>query len=124
MDTNTPARREAQPTENLFGWQDWPPETSDQRYPGEPGWKGTDTSREAALAIASQAKTLRDSVLNVLMDIAPSALSADQVAIRLQRSPLSIRPRISELRRLGLVERTEQRVTNESGMTACLWRAA
>jgi hypothetical protein len=109
---------------NLFGWQDWPPEISTERYPGEPGWKGTDTSRAAALAIACSAKNLRNSVLNVLLDVAPGALSADQVAIRLQRSPLSVRPRISELHRLGLVKRTDHRIKNDSGMTASMWRAA
>jgi predicted transcriptional regulator len=107
-------------SQNLFGWRDWPPDTT---YPHSPGWKEQTTSREAALAIASKAKNLRANVLNLLADTAPEALSADQIAIRLQRSPLSIRPRVSELAAAGLIERAGERVTNESGMTAHKWRA-
>jgi hypothetical protein len=121
--TITPAQRSAQdhPSDNLFGWADWPPENSN--YPDAPGWKEPTTSREAALAVASGAKTLRDNVLRVLMDEAPNALSADMIALRLQRNPFAVRPRVSELAAAGLIERTGERVINDSGMSASLWRA-
>lgn len=125
MSTITPAPRLAQdhPSDDLFGWANWPPENSNFQYPDAPGWKEPTTSREAALAVASGAKTLRDNVLRVLMDEAPNALSADMIALRLQRSPFAVRPRVSELSAAGLIERAGERAINESGMSASLWRA-
>jgi hypothetical protein len=125
VEANTPAPRQAQdrPRDNLFGWADWPAEKS-KFYPDAPGFKDWGTSRDAALAIACQAKTLRAAVLNCLLDAAPGALSADQIAIRLRRSPFSLRPRVSELARAGLIEPGPTRVVNDSGMSARTWRAA
>jgi DNA-binding GntR family transcriptional regulator len=107
---------------NLFGWEDWPAKNG---YPVSPGWKRTDTSREAAEAIAPIAKDLRSRVLSLLQSLAPNeALTADQIAVRLQRSPLCIRPRVSELAVAGMLIRAEQRGKNESGMSAAKWKAA
>jgi hypothetical protein len=55
---------------------------------------------------------------------ATEPLTADQIAIRLQRSPLSIRPRVSELAAAGKLVRADERGKNESGMSAIKWRAA
>jgi predicted ArsR family transcriptional regulator len=94
------------------------------QYPQLPGWKEPTTSREAALAISVDAKNLRDRVFKLLQSLAPDEdLTADQIAIRLQRSPLSVRPRVSELAAAGKVQRTGNRSKNESGMTAHRWRA-
>jgi hypothetical protein len=107
---------------NLFGWEDWP---SKSGYPVSPGWKRTATSREAAEAIAPIAKDLRSRVLSLLQSLAPNeSLTADHIAVRLQRSPLSIRPRVSELATAGKLIRTDERGKNESGMSAAKWRAA
>jgi hypothetical protein len=104
---------------NLFGWRDQPPV-----YPNSPGWKGGETSREAGNAISADAKNLRGKVLSLMRDLAPEALTADQIAIRLRRSILSVRPRVSELARLGKLVSVEERGKNESGMSARKWRAA
>ena len=42
----------------------------------------------------------------------------------LQRSPLSVRPRLSELKAMAKIVATGERRRNESGMTATVWRAA
>jgi predicted ArsR family transcriptional regulator len=95
------------------------------QYPQLPGWKEPTTSRDAALAIYAPAKNLRERVLTLLQSLAPDdGLTADQIAVRLQRSPLSIRPRVSELAAAGKVRQTGHRSKNESGMTAHRWRAA
>jgi hypothetical protein len=93
-----------------------PPET----YPDAPGFKTPGPSEQAAKAISSTAKTLRDQVLKTIVD-APAGLSADAVADRLGKSVLSVRPRVSELRRLGEIRPTTQRAKNESGMSATIW---
>jgi hypothetical protein len=83
-------------------------------YPNSPGFKSAGPSEQAATAISSTAKTLRDQVLKTIAE-APAGLSADAVADQPGRSVLAIRPRVSELRRLGEIQPTTQRVKNLSG---------
>ena len=92
-------------------------------YPHRPGWKVSGSSSDAAHAIARRAKTLRHCVHSFLIDRHPTAFSADQIADSLGETILSIRPRVSELNKLGLIEAANQRRKNESGMTASCWRA-
>jgi hypothetical protein len=95
------------------------------RYPGAPGFKVEGPSREAAEAITPAAKTLRDRVLTLVQSLDDGeALTADQIAFRLKRSPLSVRPRVSELAATGKLVRSNHRGKNESGMSATKWRAA
>jgi hypothetical protein len=90
-------------------------------YPTEPGFKSSGTSEEAARAMAERAKTLRDRVLGAIKAAEPIGLSADQVADKLGESILSVRPRVSELRRAGEIRKTEARAKNASGMSAVVW---
>jgi predicted ArsR family transcriptional regulator len=53
----------------------------------------------------------------------PAAFTADEVADQLGVSFLSVRPRLSELRRSELIEPTAERRKNKSGMLARCWRA-
>ena len=93
------------------------------RYPSHPGFKATETSSAAADRIASHAATLRDRVHAFLSAQYPSSFTADEVADQLRASILSVRPRVTELRRSGLIEATAERRTNASGMRAICWRA-
>jgi predicted transcriptional regulator len=87
------------------------------QYPVAPGWKRTDTSREAAET--TNAATLRAKVLRVL---ANGPLTADECAAAMRCPILSIRPRLSELRELGKVEDSGERRFNSSGKRAIVWR--
>jgi predicted HTH transcriptional regulator len=49
-------------------------------------------------------------------------MTADEVAENMGKSILSIRPRIAELSKLGSIEDSGQRRTNESGKVATVWR--
>ncbi len=89
-------------------------------YPSQPGFKRSGTSRAAAEKIAPRAPTLRDMALRLMMD---AALTADEVAAKLGKSVLSIRPRLSELNRMGLIYDTGRTRKNESGVSATIWRA-
>lgn len=90
-------------------------------YPESPGFKAvdTETSRQAAAAVAGRAKTLRERVEEVL---AEEARTADEVARELGESELAVRPRLSELKAKGLIEATEERRRNGSGKMAVVWR--
>ena len=90
------------------------------QYPVAPAPGKTDTSCEAAEAIANRAETLRAKALSLLKR---EALTADEVAARLQESPLAVRPRITELSKLELIVDTGDRRPNASGRNAIVWKA-
>lgn len=89
------------------------------RYPHQPGAQDRDTSRDAATSAAETAPLLRAKALAVLER--SNGLTADEVAGRLGLSILSIRPRITELSRLGKVRDSGVRRRNASGRNAIVW---
>ncbi len=95
----------------------------DDPYPHAPGYTEQTTSRLAAGAMRETASVLRARVLAEIV-AAPDGMTADEVATALQRSVLSIRPRVTELYKQGKIGRTGDRRTNASGMTAHVYRAA
>jgi len=90
-------------------------------YPETPGWKTEtpETSKVAALSIKVLSKTLRDRCEEQLTS---GEATADEVAERLHKSILSIRPRLSELLAMNRIEDTGARRPNESGKQAVVWR--
>lgn len=94
-------------------------------YPASPGWKEPTTSRDAAAVVASDARVLREAVHGVLVMVGRSGLTADEIATRLGRSVLSVRPRVSELTKETppRVIATGERRLNASGLKAKVWRA-
>jgi hypothetical protein len=91
-----------------------------ERYPDAPGFKVPGPSEQAAEAIAPIASNLRARVLTAISR-APAGLTADAVAARLNRSILSVRPRVAELHRQGLIRAAVARGKNASGMSASVW---
>lgn len=88
-------------------------------YPRAPGFRHTDTSYDAAQAIAPSAATLRAKVLRLLAD---GPLTADECADRLRIDRLSIRPRLTELKLAGSVIDSGERRLNASYKRAIVWR--
>lgn len=88
-------------------------------YPHQPGARDRDTSQAAADGIAPDAHLLRSRALAVVKR--SNGLTADEVAGRLGLSILSIRPRLTELSRLGLVRDSGLRRHNASGRKAIVW---
>lgn len=83
--------------------------------------KVTGTSEDAAKTAHQTASRLRVLVLKAL---ASQPMTTDEVAAQYDLSVLSIRPRCSELRALGLIVKTGERRVNASGCTANVWRLA
>lgn len=100
---------------DLFDYPDYPD------YPDSPGFKARETSAQAADEMAECAPTLRSKCLVALER--SMGLTADEVAGRLGVSILAIRPRISELTRLGKVRDSGARRRNDSGKSAIVWAA-
>ncbi len=97
--------------------------TQDRTYPDAPGFKVIGPSEDAAISIAARAPRIRDAVLDVIANN-PAGITADEIASALGLSILTVRPRVSELHRLGEIRATGDRRCNSSGMTASVWRVA
>lgn len=95
-------------------------QTLEFKYPRSPGWKKSGTSKDAAKKVKRLANTLRDQMLEVLRH---EALTADECAAAIGKTPFSCRPRITELFKLGLIEETGIKRLNDSGSFAVVWRA-
>ena len=79
-------------------------------YPFSPGYSKTaDTSVEAAELIAAGAKTIRIKVFNVIKNKRSFGATADEVAELLNLSSFTVRPRVTELYKLGDIERQDKR---------------
>ncbi|HSM42020.1 MAG TPA: hypothetical protein VK862_14805 [Afifellaceae bacterium] len=104
-------------TPDLFSYSPPP------RYPDAPGYKErSGTSQAAAEAMAPRAGTLRAMALTELRR-APDGLTADEIADVCGVDRLAMRPRVSELGKMGMAEKTGRTRTNESGKAARVWRA-
>ena len=93
-----------------------------ETYPSTPGYKNKDKegpSRKAALSMKPHALNLREKCFRVIGQI---PMTADEVAGAIEKSILSVRPRIAELSKLGKIEDSGKRRTNESGKVATVWR--
>jgi hypothetical protein len=89
-------------------------------YPNVPGARHNECSREAAEAIKGRAERLRDAALDILKG---AALTADEVAAVLKETVLAIRPRVTELNKMGLIYKTGRKRKNASGANATVWKA-
>lgn len=94
--------------------------TLEVRYPHHPGSKTGGTSAIAAQEMAPLAETLRDQALAVLKQ---HPATSDEVAAELHKSVLAIRPRLTELKTMGLIRETGRRRPNLSGLPANEFKA-
>lgn len=88
-------------------------------YPTAPGHKEIGgASQRAADDIKPRASVLRDRCLAAL---SRRPMTADEIAEVLGESVLAIRPRISELFRLGLAHKTPARRPSSNGKPQTVW---
>lgn len=124
----------------ILGGDDWRPEYSTKeedvggmkdllgdvlaRYPQAPGFKERTTSRDAARAVAGGAGTLREQVFECLRVAGPAGLTPDEIAEKIGRTVLAIRPRVTELAKDDppWIVPTGDRRANASGLKAKVWR--
>lgn len=78
-----------------------------------------DTSIEALLPSRAWAKGLRKLCLKVLLN--NGAMTADEAALKLGKSPFAIRPRFSELLTIGAIKDTGERRRGPSGKRSIVW---
>lgn len=86
-----------------------------------PGFKEPTTSRDAAKAVRPRVSDLARQIVDLLLY---QPMTPDEAALALGKTLLTIRPRFSELNKLGLIEKTGARRANSSGLKAHVWRKA
>ena len=93
-----------------------------EQYPLFPGFREPTTSREAAEAIhaSGKAPNLRQRIIEWFC--AGHSATADEVARRFGESPLTTRPRVTELYKMGLIERTGERRASSEGRPSHVYR--
>lgn len=84
----------------------------------EPGYKVAGPSKQAAKEMQSKAGTLRNQALE---ELAKGAGTADEIAERVGVSILAMRPRLSELLSMNLIEDSGARRKTSSGKTGTVW---
>src|SRR5688572_19770987 len=91
-------------------------------YPNTPGFRDLETSRQSAEKIATHAATVRDKVATLYKH--GYVGTPDKIAAALGISILTVRPRVTELIKRGLLIDTGARQKNESGHSAKVYRWA
>lgn len=91
-------------------------------YPNVPGWKGRETSRQAAESVKPKAPLVRERIINLMTPAL--AVTADEAADLLQLPILTVRPRFSELAADNKLVDTGRRRKNASGKSAIVWQLA
>ena len=87
-------------------------------YPEQPGYKAEGTSADAAQSVRLVASKGRLACMRALIKFGP--MTADEVAAHLGMDRLYIRPRMSELVRMGSIRETGERRKNISGRSAAV----
>ena len=91
------------------------------QYPLSPGYQPEETSLAAAIEVEDKAPILRLLILDALEHIG-IPLSADEVALYLNKSVLSIRPRFSELRDMGQIIKADTNGRSIHHKRAIIWQ--
>ena len=93
------------------------------RYPYRPGTKGnTDTGQAGADYLAPKLGARQAEVLSAIREHGP--IHADGIAALLERHINPVRPRVSELRCMGLIVDTGEREETEFGGKQAVFRMA
>lgn len=87
-----------------------------------------ETRREAFEAVKPKAQTRRETILSVLREY-PDGLTAEELTGMLYRSGQIIsldrnyvKPRLTELRKLGIIEPCGKRESRTTGIKTAVWR--
>tara|TARA_R100000656_G_scaffold32139_1_gene27903 strand:+ start:161 stop:499 length:339 start_codon:yes stop_codon:yes gene_type:complete len=86
------------------------------------GYQNTDTSFKAAHDEIEKKLTLRQQVLNVLL-ASSVPLSADEIADKLNKHFISIRPRVTELANKLLIKDSGKRGKTQWNKSCILWES-
>ena len=92
------------------------------RYPHKAGHRGVRTSKQSADDINPQLSRLKKMILIELDNVFPDGLTGSELAKRTDRNLLTIRPRTTELKLLGLITDTETTRKNDGGKPEIVYK--
>jgi len=92
------------------------------KYPHKAGHRGVRTSISAAEDINKHLSRIKKMVLLELSKVYPKGLTGTEIADKTKRSILSIRPRTTELKILGLIIDTEETKKNDAGKPEIIYK--
>ena len=92
------------------------------KYPNKAGHRNIRTSVESAEQINPQLRRLHKIVILELEKVFPKGLTGSELANRVNRNLLTIRPRTTELKLLGLIVDTEKTRKKENGKSEIIYK--
>ena len=92
------------------------------RYPHKAGHRGVRTSKKSADEINPKLSRLKKMILIELENVFPDGLTGSELAKRTDRNLLTIRPRTTELKLLGLITDTETTRKNDGGKSEIVYK--
>ena len=92
------------------------------RYPHKAGHRGVRTSKQSADEINPQLSRLKKMIIIELEKVFPEGLTGSELAKRTKRNLLTIRPRTTELKLLGLITDTEKTRKNDGGKSEIVYK--
>ena len=92
------------------------------KYPHKAGHRGVRTSIASAQDINKQLSRLKKMVLLELSKVYPKGLTGSEIADKTKRNLLTIRPRTTELKILGLIIDTEETRKNDAGKPEIIYK--
>lgn len=97
--------------------------TNADRYPNTPGWRRSDTSRDAAAFIMPHCGRLQGLFLETLRAAGDKGATSNEIAATLDLDHCSIRARGTELRAKNLIRDSgERRAFNGSPTRSIVWQ--
>jgi|TARA_R110000765_G_scaffold9704_1_gene30270 hypothetical protein len=92
------------------------------KYPYKAGHRGIRTSILAADDINKTLRRLHKQVIIELSKVFPKGLTTSELANKINRNLLTIRPRTTELKHQGLIIDTEKNRKNENGKAEIIYK--
>ena len=92
------------------------------KYPHKAGHRNIRTSVESAEQINPQLRRLHKIILLELEKVFPKGLTSSELTNKLNKNLLTIRPRTTEMKHLGLIVDTEKTRKNEGGKSEIIYK--
>ena len=92
------------------------------KYPYKAGHRGVRTSRQSADEINPKLRRLQKMILIELEKVYPEGLNTSELARLTKKNILTIRPRTTELKLLGLIIDTETTRKNDGGKSEIVYK--
>ena len=92
------------------------------KYPHKAGHRGVKTSKQSADDINPKLSRLKKMILIELYNVFPDGLTGSELSKITKRNLLTIRPRTTELKLLGLITDTETVRKNDGGKSEIVYK--